>query len=67
MGAYKRDVVVVTKIGAYIHRVLILCGCLLSQFYGIYSLLFFAGHQDYLKYYTTICQIYCGSPLFHCF
>ena len=34
MGAYKRDVVVVIKMGAYIHGVLILCGCLLSQFYG---------------------------------
>ena len=34
MGAYKRDVVVI-KMGAYIHGVLILCGCLLSQFYGI--------------------------------
>ena len=30
MDAYKRDVVVVIKMGAYIHRVLILCGCLLS-------------------------------------
>ena len=30
MGAYKHDVVVVIKMGAYIHRVLILCGCLLS-------------------------------------
>ena len=30
MGAYKRDVVVVIKMGAYIHGVLILCGCLLS-------------------------------------
>ena len=34
MGAYKRDVVVI-KMGTYIHRVLILCGCSLSQFYGI--------------------------------
>ena len=33
MGAYKRDVVVVIKMGAYIHGVLILCGCLLSRFY----------------------------------
>ena len=32
VGAYKRDVVVVIKIGAYIHGVLILCGCLLSRF-----------------------------------
>ena len=32
MGAYKRDVVVI--MGAYIHAVLILCGCLLSRFYG---------------------------------
>ena len=36
MGAYKRDVVVVIKIGAYIHGVLILCGCLLSRFYGMH-------------------------------
>ena len=28
IGAYKRDVVVVIKIGSYIHGVLILCGCL---------------------------------------
>ena len=35
MGAYKRDVVVVIKMGAYIHGVLILCGCLLSRFYGV--------------------------------
>ena len=35
MGAYKRDVVVVIKMGAYIQGVLILCGCLLSRFYGI--------------------------------
>ena len=34
MGAYKRDVVVVIKMGAYIHGVLILCGCLLSRFEG---------------------------------
>ena len=34
MGAYKRDVVVVIKTGAYIHGVLIFCGCLLSRFYG---------------------------------
>ena len=34
MGTYKRNVVVVIKMGAYIHGVLILYGCLLSQFYG---------------------------------
>ena len=34
MGAYKCNVVVVIKMGAYNHGVLILCGCLLSQFYG---------------------------------
>ena len=34
MGAYKRDVVVVIKMGAYIYEVLILCGCLLSRFTG---------------------------------
>ena len=33
MGAYKRKVVVVIKMGAYISGVLILCGCLLSRFY----------------------------------
>ena len=34
MSAYKCDVVVVIKMGAYIQGVLILCGCLLSRFYG---------------------------------
>ena len=38
-GAYKRDVVVVIKTGAYIYGVLILCGCLLSQFYSIFTTL----------------------------
>ena len=32
---YKCNVFVVIKMGAYIHGVLILCGCLLSRFYGI--------------------------------
>ena len=35
MDAYKCDVIVLIKIGAYIHGVLILCGCLLSRHYGI--------------------------------
>ena len=35
MGVYKRDVVFVIKVGAYIRGVLILCGCLLSRFYGM--------------------------------
>ena len=35
MGVYKRDVVVVLKMGACIHGVLILCGYSLSRFYGI--------------------------------
>ena len=35
MGTYECDVVVVIKMGAYIHGVLILCGCLLSGFYSI--------------------------------
>ena len=35
MGAYKRDVVVTIKMGACIHGVLILCGCLLSRFCGV--------------------------------
>ena len=30
MDAYKYDVVAVIKMGAYIHGVLILCGCVLS-------------------------------------
>ena len=34
MGAYKCDAVVVIKMGAYIHGVLIFYGCLLPQFYG---------------------------------
>ena len=34
MGAYKRNVVVVIKMGAYIHGVLISCGSLLSRFIG---------------------------------
>ena len=34
MGSYKHDVVVVIEMGAYIHGLLILCGCLFSQFYG---------------------------------
>ena len=33
MGAYKRNVIVVIKMGAYIHGVLILC--ILSRFYGM--------------------------------
>ena len=41
MDAYKRDVVVVIKMGAYIHGVLILCGCLLSRFYGTCIRFFF--------------------------
>ena len=35
VGAYKCDVVVVIRMGAYIHGVLILCGWLLSRFYGM--------------------------------
>ena len=35
MGAYKHNVVVVIEMVAYIHGVLILCGCLLSQYIGI--------------------------------
>ena len=34
MGAYKRNVVIVINMGAYIQGVLILCGCLSSRFYG---------------------------------
>ena len=35
MGAYRCNVVAEIRMGAYIHGVLILCGCLLSRFYGI--------------------------------
>ena len=35
MGAYKCNVVVVIKMGAYIHGMLIMCGCLFP-FYGIW-------------------------------
>ena len=35
VGAYKHDVVAEIKMAVYIHGVLILCGCLLSQFYSI--------------------------------
>ena len=38
MGAYKRDVVVVIKMGAYLWGAY-LCGYLLSRFYDISSLL----------------------------
>ena len=31
-GAYKCDVVALIKMGTYIHGLLILCGCLLSNF-----------------------------------
>ena len=34
MGAHKCDVIVVIKMCAHIHGVLLFCGCLLSQFYG---------------------------------
>ena len=33
-GAYKHDVVVVMKMGCLYSWVLVLCGCLLSRFYG---------------------------------
>ena len=36
MGAYIREDLVRTEMGAYIHGVPILMGCLLSRFYGIY-------------------------------
>ena len=35
IGAYKRNGVAEIKMGAYIHGVLILCGCLLSRFYVV--------------------------------
>ena len=51
LRAYKRVVVVVIKMGAYIHGVLFLCGCLLSRFYGTlqrfrsYTTTFFTSFQ----------------------
>ena len=44
MGAYKCDVVVEIKMGAYIHGVLLLCGCLLSRFYGMSIVVFILVH-----------------------
>ena len=46
MGIYKHDVI---KIGAYIHDELILCGCLLLQFYSTLSLIW--GWGIYLTMY----------------
>ena len=37
IGAYKCDVVVVIKMGTYIHGVLFLCGCLF-RFYGMFKM-----------------------------
>ena len=54
MGAYKRDVVVVINMGAYIHVVLILCGCLLSRFYGIspkHGSVFNTRSNDFIRRY----------------
>ena len=51
MGAYKRDVVVVIKMGTYIHGVLILCGCLLSRFYRMSE-----EHEVYsVRFHGNIC------------
>ena len=67
MGAYKRNVVVVIKMGAYIYGVLILCGCLLSQFYGMNQLTivvaefqFRAG--SFLKFETS--WVFISTPTF---
>ena len=57
-------VVVVIKMGAYIYGLLILCGCLLSQFYGTSLLASFPGLTqlsvacstevlDGMKYFVT--------------
>ena len=44
MGAYKHNVVLVIKIGHYIHGVLVLCGCLVTEVGGglpfFYSLVY---------------------------
>ena len=48
MGAYKRDVAGVIKMGAYIHRVLIFYGCLLSWFYSTLLLRSVWGQDSYL-------------------
>ena len=42
-GAYKHQWLFVIKMGVYIHGVLISCGCLLFQFYGITVL----AQEDY--------------------
>ena len=56
MGAYKRNVVVVIKIGAYIHGMLILCKCLLSRFYGILKIL-----QKVMRPWQCMCKQLGGS------
>ena len=50
MGAYKCDVVVVIKMGAYIHGVLIFYGCLLPRFYGSPKTLPHMYHQSHITY-----------------
>ena len=57
MGAYKRDMVDVIKMGAYIHGMLILCGCLLSRFYSIASCTAYSeppSHTSQLHVHTYI-------------
>ena len=58
MGAYKRDVVVVIKMGAYIHGVLILCGYLLSRFYGIIiTRVRILGCNDWYTFLFLFCSL----------
>ena len=52
MGAYKRDVI---KMGAYIHGVLILCGCLISRFYSMHCTSYYIGYI-----YTIILKLVVG-------
>ena len=50
MCVYKCNVVPEIKMGAYIYEVLILCGCLLSRFYGSSKLL----HYDLSSYQAKV-------------
>ena len=47
MSAYKCDVVVVIKMGAYIHGVLILCGCIIqiSRYVPVFNSNLYNGRQ----------------------
>ena len=59
MCVYKCNVVPEIKMGAYIYEVLILCGCLLSRFYGSSKLL----HYDLSSYQAKVVSDIDSIPL----